>query len=94
MYASTSSTTATSAIVTLRATIQDITAVTGDPAHDASAGDVKTAVVRFVNRDNNVTLCTATLGYTTVSDSKTATASCDWTANIAAPTRSSSPSGS
>jgi hypothetical protein len=45
-------TSATSANVSLAATIKDITAVPGDPAYDASAGDVRKATVTFVNRDS------------------------------------------
>ncbi|HET7080933.1 MAG TPA: hypothetical protein VFM49_26170 [Chloroflexia bacterium] len=43
---------ATSANVSLAATIKDITAVAGDPAYDASAGDIRNATVTFVNRDS------------------------------------------
>ena len=44
---------ATSANVSLSATIKDITAVTGDPAYDAFAGDIRNARVTFVNRDSS-----------------------------------------
>ena len=46
---------ATSAIVTLRANIYDITAV--DPA-DPDAGDIRNAKVKFVNRDNGTDIGT------------------------------------
>jgi len=42
---------ASSATVTLMATIKDITAVTGDAAYDKYPGDVSHALVTFVNRD-------------------------------------------
>src|SRR5439155_648214 len=43
--------TGTSGTITLIATIQDISAVTSDPATDSSPGDIRTATVTFVNRD-------------------------------------------
>ena len=48
LFVSTSSATSTSATVTLRATIQDITAVTGDAAYDVFAGDIQNATVQFI----------------------------------------------
>ncbi len=45
------SATATSATVTLTATIKDITALADDPAYDSYAGDISHATVTFVNRD-------------------------------------------
>lgn len=56
LFASTSCGTCSSAVVTLSATIQDITAVTGDPAYDAYAGDIRNATVTFINRDNNTVI--------------------------------------
>jgi hypothetical protein len=72
----------TTAVLTLSATIQDITAVIGDPAYDPDAGDIRNATVTFVNRDNNATLCTATIGLVSLSDLKTGTATCSWTASL------------
>jgi hypothetical protein len=70
-------------IITLRATIQDISALTVDPAYDVYPGDIRTATVKFVNRDaSNALLCTATLALISPTDTKTATATCDWTASI------------
>ncbi|TMD55801.1 MAG: hypothetical protein E6I83_03560 [Chloroflexi bacterium] len=51
-FAATASATSGTVTLTLRATIQDITAVTGDTAYDAFAGDIRTATVKFVNRDS------------------------------------------
>ena len=48
----TASTSATSATVTLTATIKDISAVSGDSAYDTTAGDIRNARVTFINRDN------------------------------------------
>ncbi len=47
---------ATSATVTLTATIKDITALTGDSAYDSYAGDISRATVTFVNRDTHAAL--------------------------------------
>jgi len=83
MFASTASATTNAATVTLSATIQDITAVTGDPAFDPDAGDIRNATVTFVDRDHaNAVLCTAPIGLVSATDSKTGTATCNWAANL------------
>jgi hypothetical protein len=83
LFASTSSTTSSTAIVTLAATVQDITAVLDDSAYDAFAGDIRNASITFVNRDaGNAVLCTAPIGLVVLADPKTGTATCNWTANI------------
>jgi hypothetical protein len=51
LFVSTPSATATTASVTLRATISDITAISGDPDYDADAGDIRNARVAFMNKD-------------------------------------------
>jgi hypothetical protein len=80
-FASTGS--SSSATLTLSATIRDITAVTGDPSYDPDKGDIRNATVTFVNRDNaNAVLCTASVGLVDLTDTKTGTATCNWTANI------------
>ena len=64
----------------LTATIQDITAVTGDPAYDPNPGDIRNAVARFVNRDaGDALLCTAPIGLVSSLDSKTGAISCSTT---------------
>src|SRR5207247_11386504 len=81
LFASTSSATNSIATVTLAATIQDITAI--DPG-DPTPGDIRNAVVDFINRDaGNALLCTANVGLVSMSDTKTGTATCNWTADIA-----------
>ena len=83
VFASTSSVSTSTANVTLAATIQDITAVTADPAFDPDAGDIRNATLTFVNRDaSNAVLCTAPIGLVNASDPKTGTATCTWVANI------------
>src|SRR5205085_8471322 len=73
----TSSATSSTATVTFAATIRDISAVTGDPAYDAYAGDIRNATVTFVNRDSgNATLCTAPVVLLNSSDTKVGTATC------------------
>jgi|GEM_PF-321785 len=82
-YVSTGSATNSSATVTLAATIQDITAVTGDASYDAYPGDIRNATIQFVNRDsNNTVLCSGTIGLVSSLDTKTGTATCNWTANV------------
>jgi hypothetical protein len=69
--------------VVLSATVQDITAVLGDPAYDANAGDIRNATVSFVNRDaDNAVLCSASVGLVSLADTKTGTAACAWSVNI------------
>ncbi len=81
LFAATSSTSSSTADVTLAATIQDITAA--DPGSDAHAGDIRNAAVTFVDRDNgNATLCTAPVGLVDPADTKTGTATCTWTADL------------
>jgi len=83
MYVSTSCTTCSTATVTLAATVQDITAVLGDPFYDAYPGDIRKATLTFVNRDaSNSVLCTAPIGLVSLSDTMTGTATCSWLASI------------
>src|ERR1041384_8315556 len=80
LFASTGSATSSTATVTLAATIQDITAL--NPETDPDAGDIRKATVKFVNRDaGDAVLCTATVGLVSLSDTKTGTATCNWTAS-------------
>src|SRR3989442_307540 len=73
----------TSAPITLIATIQDITAVTGDPAYDAYPGDIRNATLTFVNRDaSNATLCTAPVLLVNSSDPKTGSVTCTFTGSV------------
>ena len=81
LFASTGSATSSTATVTLAATIQDITAL--NPETDPDAGDIRKATVKFVNRDaGDAVLCTATVGLVSLSDTKTGTATCNWTASL------------
>jgi hypothetical protein len=97
LFVSTPSSTNPSATVTLRATIQDITAVTGDPAYDPYAGDIRNATVTFVNRDTNTAI--GTVGYGTLtpislvnpSDPTTGTVALPWTVTITGTASSVSP---
>src|SRR5947207_807976 len=79
----TGSVTSSAAVVPLRATISDITALTGDPAYDPYGGNILNATVTFVNRDNgSAPICTATLTLINPTDPKVASASCDWPVTI------------
>ncbi|MDP9373011.1 MAG: Ig-like domain repeat protein, partial [Chloroflexota bacterium] len=81
-FAATSSPAGDTAQVTLAATVRDITAAAGDPAHDAYPGDIRTATLRFVNRETGATLCSAPIGLVGAADLKTGTAACAWAANL------------
>jgi hypothetical protein len=85
----TASATSGAATVTLRATIQDITAVTGDPAYDAFAGDIQNAKVRFLTGGKPITASEITddegwMSPTLISSSnlKTGVVSLEWPVNI------------
>ncbi len=84
MLVSTPCTDCTTATVPLRASIQDITAVLGDPAYDAYPGDITNATVSFINRESNAVLCSAPVTLLDPSDPTTGTAFCDWFADIGA----------
>jgi hypothetical protein len=79
---STGCATCSTATVPLRATIQDITAVLGDPAYDPDAGNITNATVSFVNRSNNDVLCTSNVILLDPANSTVGTATCNWAANI------------
>jgi len=77
VFAATGSTTSTSAIVTLSATIRDITAANGDPTWDDFKGDIRNATVTFINRDNGQPIPGAInlpIGLVNAGDIKTGTA--------------------
>jgi trimeric autotransporter adhesin len=80
-FASTGSATSTTATATLSAQVQDITALTGDPAHDAHAGDIRKARVEFFDADRagQPTLCTAEVGLVSSADPRTGVAGCQAT---------------
>jgi len=83
MLVSTACATCSTATVPLRATIQDISAVTGDPAYDAYPGDITHATVSFVNRSNNVVLCTAKeILLDAANPTTVGSATCNWMPNI------------
>ncbi len=73
------------ATVPLRATVRDISAVSGDPAFDPDGGTVANARVAFVNRETG-----AVIGEVPVtaskSDPRIGTAAFNWTVNLGAPT--------
>jgi hypothetical protein len=84
-FASTASASSGKATVTLSATLQDITALTADPAYDSHAGDIRNARVKFVNRDNGSEISGwLTPGLVTTSDLKTGTVTFNWAVDIGA----------
>ncbi|GAB2527357.1 hypothetical protein GCM10027189_02630 [Rufibacter soli] len=73
LFASTSSTTSSTATVTLSATIKDITAVDG--SNDLNGGDVRNAKVSFINKDNGtVFAANVPVGLINANDTKVGTA--------------------
>jgi VCBS repeat-containing protein len=79
---STASASSSNATILLTATIQDITAVTNDPAYDPNAGDIRNATITFVNRDNNTILATnLPVALVTSSNLTTGTATYPWGTN-------------
>src|SRR3989475_94535 len=75
--------TSTTGTITLIATIQDITAVTGDPAYDQYPGDIRNATVTFVDRGNgNAPLCTAPVLLVNSSDTKTGSVTCTFSGTV------------
>jgi M6 family metalloprotease-like protein len=83
-FASTVSATSANAVVTLAATIKDITAVLGDPDQDIYPGDIRNATVSFINRDNNTIIAAnVPLGLVSSSDTKVAVAATTWNVTIA-----------
>ncbi len=83
LFASTASASSGLATVTLSATIQDITAVSGDPAYDSWAGDIHNATVAFINRDNNTVIAAdVPVGLVSLSDLTTGTATYNWRVDI------------
>lgn len=87
LFASTTSPSSGAAIVTLSATIQDITAVPDDPAYDPNAGDIRNATVTFLKLDNNTITIIAKdvpVGLVSLSDPTTGTATYNWRVDIGA----------
>jgi uncharacterized protein YegL len=83
MLVSTSCADCPSAIVPLRATIQDVSAVFDDPDYDPYPGNITNATVSFVNRDNSdAVLCTTNVALLDPSNQTTGTAACDWAVDI------------
>ena len=83
LFAQTSSTSSSTATVVLGATIKDITALIGDPAYDASAGEIPFAKVTFVINGTDSSECAnLPVGLVSLADTKVGTATCNWKANI------------
>ncbi len=75
-----------SAVVHLSATVKDITAVSA--ATDPSAGDIRKATLRFVDRGaGNATLCSTTVALVAAGNTMTGTGHCHWTATVPGSTR-------
>lgn len=81
LFASTSGSNSSSASLILSTTLQDITAVPGDPAYDVYEGDILKASLRFRIIETGEVI-PATLAYVNAADKKTAIATANWTADI------------
>src|SRR5206468_459065 len=85
-FVNTSGPTSTMAIVTLSATIKDITPVdpsASDPHPDNYQGVITNAKVTFINRDNNTVIASnVPVGLVNAGDSTVGTATYNWTVNI------------
>ncbi|MGI8893826.1 MAG: reprolysin-like metallopeptidase [Bacteroidia bacterium] len=83
-FASTSGAKSSSAIITLSATIRDITAELGDPDWDACPGDIRNATLTFINRETNTIIASnVPIGLVDPNDPLTAVGTYDWNVNIA-----------
>lgn len=82
LFYSTSSEESGEATVTLSATIRDITMVTGDPAYDYYAGDIRNAVVYFYIDETSEMLGPCTVGLVNPDDAKVGTATYIWEVDI------------
>ncbi len=67
------------AIVTLSATIKDISAVAGDPDYDSYPGDIRNATVTFINRETNTVIAAnVPIGLVDPMDATIAVATYNW----------------
>jgi hypothetical protein len=83
LVASTAGVTSSTSTVDLSATIKDISAVPGDPAYDPYAGDIRNAVVEFINRDTNTPIATGLpVSLVNPSDRRIGTVQFNWSVNI------------
>ena len=82
-FASTSGVNSSSAIVTLSATITDITYETGDPDYDPCPGDIRNATLSFIDRGTNTIIASnVPIGLVDPNDPLVAVGTYDWNVNI------------
>jgi uncharacterized repeat protein (TIGR01451 family) len=87
LFVSTSSPTSGTATVTLAATVQDPAALSSTAgngvAPDSCAGDIRNAQVTFINRDTGAVIASGLpVGLVSAGDTRTGTATCNWTVSI------------
>jgi|GEM_PF-663722 len=82
LAASTTTSSSNTAIVTLSATVRDISA-TAEAAGDASPGDIRNASVTFINRDSGTPIATVPIGLVNMGDGTTGVATYNWAVNTA-----------
>ncbi|MEN8223977.1 MAG: M6 family metalloprotease domain-containing protein [Bacteroidota bacterium] len=81
LFASTAGVNSGDAIVTLSATIQDITDF--DPGSDPDAGDIRNATLSFVDRDGGIIVSGVPIGLVDPTDPTVAVGTYDWNVTIA-----------
>ena len=81
-FVNTSCATCGNATVQLSATVKDITAIIGDPAYDANAGNISNATLTFVNKDTNTDIATVPISLVSALDTKVGTSVYNWSVNI------------
>ena len=84
LFSQTSSATSSTATVVLSATIKDITAVVGDSAYDADAGEIPYAKVTFVDGGGTPLSGCSNLpvGLVSLADTEVGTVTCNWGVNL------------
>lgn len=80
LFASTAGVNSNESIVTLSATIKDITAV--DPGSDPNAGDIRNATLTFVDRDGGIIVSDVPIGLVDPNDPTVAVGTYDWNVTI------------
>jgi hypothetical protein len=76
-------------VVPLTVTVKDISAMVGDAAFDAFAGDIRNAQVQFIDRATNAVIGTATVNTLVGPGTTTGTATLNWSVNLGTATSKS-----
>ena len=76
-------------VIPLTVTVKDISAMVGDAAFDAFAGDIRNAQVQFIDRATNTAIGTATVNALVGPGTTTGTATLNWSVNLGTATSKS-----